>query len=52
MTQQEREAVIDKIIRSQHRGAGKIDYIFYNDRFNALAKLTDSQLLQQNPNLN
>lgn len=52
MTQKEREAVIDKIIRSQHRGAGKIDYLVYNDKFNALSKQTDEYLLKQNSNLN
>lgn len=51
MTQQERTSIIDKIIWSQFKGV-RMDNIYYNDRFNALNKLSDSELLKQNPELN
>ena len=51
MNQQERTVIIDKIIRSQFRGV-RMDNIYYNDRFNALNKLSDEELLKQNPELN
>lgn len=52
MNKQEREAFIDKLIKSQHKGARPIDYLVYTDRFNALNKLSDEELLKQNPDLN
>lgn len=51
MNKQERTAIIDKIIRSQFRGV-RLDEIYYNDRFTALNKLTDEELLKQSPELN
>lgn len=51
MNQQERKAIIEKIIRSQFRGV-RMDEIYYNDRFTALSKLSDQELLKQNPELN
>lgn len=52
MNKQEREALIDKVIKSQYSGARPIDYLVYTDKFNALNKLSDEELLKQNPELN
>lgn len=51
MNTEERKAIIDKIIYTQFRGV-RMDNIYYNDRFNALNKLSDEELLGQNSELN
>lgn len=53
MNEQERNALIDKIIVSQHKGKGmRPDYLVYNDRANWLKKQTDEFLIKElNPKL-
>ena len=51
MTQDERRQVINKIIISTFKGV-KMDAIYFNDRFEALNKLSDEELLNQNSELN
>ena len=51
MTQDERRQVINKIIIMTFKGV-KMDAIYFNDRFEALSKLSDEELLGQQADLN
>lgn len=49
ITKNERHTLIDSIIRHNHKGMFPVDYLVYNDSFNALKQLNDEELLKLKP---